>query len=366
MDAKRIAKIEKLENDFDLVRSVANDMDEALYNFAAVQRRIERLFQYQESGEWQKDFEADEKGELPKNMKRGILSEDALDELLTDVTLLRERMKEFLSDVKVGKNEELLGFEEYDPLVDEPESIPEEAGSYIVVCREEGEGFGLMAGEPQEFEGQDAIYVGSSDNLREVADLFKGNAIQTPLRLVIGALHYLNPVKTKAGNRFSAADERRLSKWMKENLLVYWQANPDPEKVTKLLLDELDPALNFDHESPELENFKKHLKLMMDNCIVDEDYEKVNTEEKIVRLPRKGTTLASAVAEVVADNAGRIPDKFGVGHVETLITRTGDDEGILGQLFGGMNEFGEKENTLIFYPFSFNKKALKEFLSSDI
>ena len=157
MDAKRIAKIEKLENDFDLVRSVADDLDGALYDFAAVQRRIERLFQYQESGEWQKDFEADEKGELPKNMKRGILSEDALDELLTDVTILRERMKELVSDVKVGKNEELLGFEEYDPLVDEPESIPEEPGSYIVVCREEGEGFGLMAGEPQEFEGQDAI-----------------------------------------------------------------------------------------------------------------------------------------------------------------------------------------------------------------
>ena len=103
---------------------------------------------------------------------------------------------------------------------------------------------------------------------------------------------------------------------------------------------------------------------MMDNCIVDEDYEKVNTEEKIVRLPKKGKNLESAVAEVVADNAGRIPDKFGVGHVETLITRTGDDEGILGLLFGGLNEFGEKENTLIFYPFSFNKKALKEFLSS--
>lgn len=109
MDAKRIVKIEKLENDFGLVRSVANDMDEALYNFAAIQRRIERLFQYQESGEWQKDFEADERGELPKNMKRGILSEDALDELLTDVTLLRDRMKELLSDVNVGKNEELLG-----------------------------------------------------------------------------------------------------------------------------------------------------------------------------------------------------------------------------------------------------------------
>ena len=51
MDTKRLAKIEKLENDFDLVRSVVDELDEDLYNFAAVQRRIERLFQYQESGE---------------------------------------------------------------------------------------------------------------------------------------------------------------------------------------------------------------------------------------------------------------------------------------------------------------------------
>lgn len=51
MDTKRLAKIEKLENDVDLVRSVVDDMDEALYYFAAVQRRIERLFQYQESRE---------------------------------------------------------------------------------------------------------------------------------------------------------------------------------------------------------------------------------------------------------------------------------------------------------------------------
>lgn len=35
-----------------------------------------------ESGEWREDYEADERGELPPNMKRGVLSQDALYDLL--------------------------------------------------------------------------------------------------------------------------------------------------------------------------------------------------------------------------------------------------------------------------------------------
>ncbi len=33
---------------------------------------------------WMKDFEADEAGRLPEDLKRGVLSEDALYDLLTD------------------------------------------------------------------------------------------------------------------------------------------------------------------------------------------------------------------------------------------------------------------------------------------
>ena len=94
MDTKRIDRIARLEKDFDRVRSAVNDLDGALTGFETVRRRMERLSRYQESGEWLKDFEADERGELPMEMKRGILSEDALDDLLSDVALLRERMKE--------------------------------------------------------------------------------------------------------------------------------------------------------------------------------------------------------------------------------------------------------------------------------
>lgn len=94
MDNKLIARVRKMEDDFNMVRDIMDDMEMAVYNFEAVQRRIERLFHYMEDGQFLKDFEADERGELPKDMERGVLSEDALDQLLVDVTLMRNRLKE--------------------------------------------------------------------------------------------------------------------------------------------------------------------------------------------------------------------------------------------------------------------------------
>ena len=40
------------------------------------------LVEYYESGRWLKDYEADERGELPRDLKRGVLSQDGLWELL--------------------------------------------------------------------------------------------------------------------------------------------------------------------------------------------------------------------------------------------------------------------------------------------
>ena len=43
------------------------------------------LNDYLESGDWQADFEADEAGEIPAGVKRGVLSEDGLYDLLEQV-----------------------------------------------------------------------------------------------------------------------------------------------------------------------------------------------------------------------------------------------------------------------------------------
>ena len=44
---------------------------------------------YMDSGQWKIDFEADEKGNLPANLKKGVLSEDGLYNLLADNRLHR-------------------------------------------------------------------------------------------------------------------------------------------------------------------------------------------------------------------------------------------------------------------------------------
>ena len=89
-----------MEDDFNLVREVIHTLDEALADYEAIQRRIKRLTDYQESGQWLKDFETDERGEFPKylELRRGVLSEDGLDNLLREVADIRSRMLELLEN----------------------------------------------------------------------------------------------------------------------------------------------------------------------------------------------------------------------------------------------------------------------------
>ena len=48
----------------------------------SMKEMIQELRRYQESGLWLMDYEADERGELPAELKRGVLSQDGLYDLL--------------------------------------------------------------------------------------------------------------------------------------------------------------------------------------------------------------------------------------------------------------------------------------------
>lgn len=50
----------------------------------AGERAVETLAAYMESGQWLEDYELDSAGLLPKELKRGVLSQDGLYNLLTD------------------------------------------------------------------------------------------------------------------------------------------------------------------------------------------------------------------------------------------------------------------------------------------
>ena len=87
---KRIDRIIHMESLFDKSEEVVKRLETALEDFAVLQPDIAELEAYYTSSQWRKDFEADEAGKLPKDLKRGVLSEDGLWNLLRDYQRLKE------------------------------------------------------------------------------------------------------------------------------------------------------------------------------------------------------------------------------------------------------------------------------------
>lgn len=88
---KRIERIKVMEEKYDRALKAVSDLDKALENFEKLIPEIEELFKYYESGDWKKDYEADELGKLPKDLKRGVLSQDGIYDLLSDYQRLKDK-----------------------------------------------------------------------------------------------------------------------------------------------------------------------------------------------------------------------------------------------------------------------------------
>lgn len=80
MITDRIERIKKMENAIDRVAAAFRNNDPLSIS---IQSDLKELANYYQT-EWISDYEADEHGELPPELKRGILSEDALYDLLCD------------------------------------------------------------------------------------------------------------------------------------------------------------------------------------------------------------------------------------------------------------------------------------------
>ena len=90
---EQIERITQMERKMErAVRAVLN-LSAALEEYEAVQGDIITLREYYSSAEWKQDFNADEAGKLPTSLKRGVLSEDGIWNLLEDVSELNNRLK---------------------------------------------------------------------------------------------------------------------------------------------------------------------------------------------------------------------------------------------------------------------------------
>ena len=92
MSESRVARITKMESYLDEARQALDEYRLAADKFAKAQKKIKKLEEYYTGGQWLKDLEADEAGKLPAGLKRGVLSEDAINDLLDENKELMEAL----------------------------------------------------------------------------------------------------------------------------------------------------------------------------------------------------------------------------------------------------------------------------------
>ena len=90
---QQIARIRQMERHLGRVTAAVKRLEGALDRWEAVQDAIAALDEYYGSDLWRQDFADDEAGLLPADLKRGVLSEDGIWNLLSDVHDLNERLK---------------------------------------------------------------------------------------------------------------------------------------------------------------------------------------------------------------------------------------------------------------------------------
>ena len=97
--SKQIERITEMEERLDKCQDAADKLMDALYVYETSFSDLQKLARYYESRQWMKDFEDDEKGKLPADLKRGVLSEDAVYDLLTDSKEISLRMLKIVEKV---------------------------------------------------------------------------------------------------------------------------------------------------------------------------------------------------------------------------------------------------------------------------
>ena len=96
---EQIERIQYYEALLDKVAPVLGNLEEALDAFDGIQEDVKELAAYYDDDAWREDFEDDEAGRLPKDLKRGVLSEDGLYDVLSAHYSLTIRLLDTVSAI---------------------------------------------------------------------------------------------------------------------------------------------------------------------------------------------------------------------------------------------------------------------------
>jgi len=99
-EQEQILRIEKAEAQLDRAVRVLGELERALENYIASKADIAELIEYYDSPEWLCDYDDSNEGKLPNGLKCGVLSQDAVFDMLSDRERLFGIMRELAGEDK--------------------------------------------------------------------------------------------------------------------------------------------------------------------------------------------------------------------------------------------------------------------------
>lgn len=99
-------RIALMESYLDESLQAMKNFSDSLERYHKVQSKIHELSSYYSNGQWRQDFEDDEAGKIPGDIKRGVLSEDALYNFLTENDSLLEHAEEIIRKIRMKRHED--------------------------------------------------------------------------------------------------------------------------------------------------------------------------------------------------------------------------------------------------------------------
>lgn len=92
MDTMQIERIRAMEQRMNSAAAAVHALETALEQYEAALPELTQLAHYYESPLWMQDYDDDNAGKLPGDLCRGVLTEDALYDLLSDTERARADM----------------------------------------------------------------------------------------------------------------------------------------------------------------------------------------------------------------------------------------------------------------------------------
>ena len=92
----QIERIMYMEKALDTVTEAVSGLEKTLEDYRAASNLLQELTAYYMGEQWRQDYEDDCAGKLPGDLKRGVLSEDAVYDLLSDHDRIMAQLKDLV------------------------------------------------------------------------------------------------------------------------------------------------------------------------------------------------------------------------------------------------------------------------------